>query len=82
MAGVRALAERVRKLEAARIAPRSPIESAYGSFDAFEAQARDAIGAGTLDDKDMPTVLTCLRRWHREGAWGLWRRDRIWEHSG
>lgn len=82
MPSARALLARVQRLEQARAAPQSPFESAYGSFDAFEEQTRAAMDAGTLDTRDMPIILTCLRRWHEEGAWGLWRRDRIWERCG
>ena len=32
-----------------------------------------------LDRRDMPPALNCLRLWHSDGVWGLWRRDRIWE---
>lgn len=82
MAGVRALAERVRKLEAARIAPRSPFEQIYGSMAAFADHVQTDIEAGKLCRRDMPVVIACIDRWNRDGAWGAWRRDRIWEHSG
>jgi hypothetical protein len=82
MAGVRALAERVRKLEQARIPARSPFEQIYGSMAAFADHVQTDIDAGTLCRRDMPVVIACIDRWNREGAWGAWRRDRIWEHSG
>lgn len=79
MANVRALLTRVAKLEAARAAPRSPIEVAYGSMDAF-AEASEHLG---LDPVDWPIVLQCLRRWHDEGVWEGWQRsgNRVWENG-
>ncbi len=65
--------DRVRKLEAARAAPRSPIELTYGSFDAFEDQTLALIDEGKLDRGDMVAVLTALRRWHADRVWGGWR---------
>ena len=74
MSNVRALLTRVAKLEAARAAPRSPIEVAYGSFGAFEDTVNADIGAGKLDGTDMPMVLAALARWHRDRVWHGWTR--------
>lgn len=88
MQNVRALAERVRRLEAARTAPKSPLEAIYGSFDAFAQKVRDDVEAGRLDRADMVGangnggVLDCLRRWHTEQLWGGWHRNRVWEYGG
>ena len=79
MASPRALLARVQRLEQARIGPRSPFEVAYGSFDAFAAETQAGIYAGQFDSREMPVLLNCIRRWHDDGVWGLWRRDRIWE---
>lgn len=80
MSGVRSLLARVQRLEQARIAPRSPFEAAFGSFDAFAADTQAGIDAGQFDSRDMPAVVNSIRRWHEEeGLWGHWRRDRIWE---
>ncbi|ODU80988.1 MAG: hypothetical protein ABT10_15445 [Novosphingobium sp. SCN 63-17] len=82
MTAVRSLLARVQRLEQARTAPRSPFEAAYGSFDAFAGEVQANVANGTYDERDMPLVLNCLRRWHSDGVWGLWRRDRIWERCG
>lgn len=82
MTAVRSLLARVQRLEQARTAPRSPFEAAYGSFDGFAGEVQAGIASGTYDERDMPLVLNCLRRWHSDGVWGLWRRDRIWERCG
>jgi hypothetical protein len=79
MTAVRSLLARVQRLEQARTAPRSPFEAAYGSFEAFAAVTQAGIDAGQFDSREMPLVLNCIRRWHDDGVWGLWRRDRIWE---
>lgn len=83
MASVRSLLARVQRLEAARAAPRSPIEVAYGSMDAFAEQVQAGIDAGTLDRVDMPVVITALRKWHTDGVWGAWQRstNRVWEQG-
>ena len=73
MSNVRALLARVAKLEAARAAPQSPIESSFGSFGAFEDQTLSLIDEGKLDRGDMLAVLTALRRWHADRVWGGWR---------
>lgn len=82
MASARALLVRVARLEQARAAPQSPIEAMFGSFDAFEAEARAGVDAGKLDSDDMPVVLASLRRWHVEGLWGMWRSDHGWQRNG
>lgn len=69
MASPRALLARVARLEQARIAPRSLFEREYGSFDAFEADARAGMAAGVLDTRDMPAILNSIQRWHVEGLW-------------
>lgn len=69
MASPRALLARVARLEQARIAPRSLFEREYGSFDAFEVEARAGMAAGVLDTRDMPAILNSIRRWHVEGLW-------------
>ena len=79
MSSVRAMLARVQRLEQARQAPRSPIEVAYGSLEAWESETQAKIEAGTLDRIDMPVVIACVRRWHNEGVFGMWRRDRVWE---
>lgn len=79
MGSVRSMLSRVRRLEAARVAPVSPFARVYGSMDAFEAETKAAIEAGQLDTVDMPIVIACLRRWDRAGVWGAWQRNRVWE---
>ena len=74
MPNVRALLTRVAKLEAARVAPRSPIEVAFGSMEAFADRVNADIGAGRLDGIDMPMVLAAVARWHRDRVWDGWTR--------
>lgn len=81
MAGVRGLLDRVRRLEQARTAPRSPIESAWGSLDAFADEVQAGVEAGTFDRIDMPIIVNCIRRWHDEGVFTAWQRDRVWEYG-
>jgi hypothetical protein len=78
---VRALAERVRRLEQLRARP-SPIEVMYGSIDAFEAEMQRGIDAGRFDRGDMPHVLAAIRRWHDDGAWQAWvKLGQIWRQG-
>ena len=74
MPNVRALLTRVAKLEAPQVAPRSPIEVAYGSMEAFADRVNADISAGRLDGIDMPMVLAALARWHRDRVWHSWTR--------
>jgi hypothetical protein len=88
MQNVRALAERVRRLEAARAAPKSPLDLIYGSFDAFAQKMRADVEAGRLDRADVVGadgnggILAALRCWHDEQLWGGWHRNRVWEYGG
>lgn len=89
MSSVRTMLERVRRLEAARTAPKSPLEVAFGSYEAFAAFTHEQIEAGQLDRRDMigedgnSGILGTLRMWHETRVWGAqWRRNRIWEYSG
>ena len=66
MAGVRALAERVRRLEQARV---SPWARAFGTPEQLEAEAQAGIDAGIYDRLDMPAVVASVQRWMREGLW-------------
>ena len=89
MSNVRALLTRVAKLEAARAAPRSPLELAYGSLAAFEDVVRADVSAGKLDRIDMlgedgnSGVLACIRRWHVDRVWDGWskQRNNVWQHQ-
>ncbi|GLT01587.1 hypothetical protein GCM10007897_29810 [Sphingobium jiangsuense] len=82
MTAVRSLLARVQRLEQARTAPRSPFEAAYGSFDAFAAETQAGIDAGQFDSREMPLVLNAIRRWHTDGEFGAWQRNRVWERHG
>lgn len=68
MAGVRAMAARVRRLER-EAAPASPIVLVYRSFDAFAAEVQADIDAGRLDPRDMVVVVNALRSWETNGVW-------------
>ena len=68
MTSVRTMLARVQRLEQARQAPVSPIVAAYGSIEAFAA---DADG---LDAIDFAGVVAALQRWERDGVWHGHRR--------
>ena len=73
MTNVRALLTRVAKLEAARVTPKSPIELAYGSLDAFADKVNADIAAGKMDKVDGPMVLAAVLKWHRDRLWSGFR---------
>lgn len=73
MAGVRGMLERVARLEAQRAPKASPIEVLYGSVDGFAAECMEGVASGKLCPVDMPIVLDCIRRWHRDGDYGARR---------
>ena len=68
VSGVRAMLARVQRLEHSRSCT-SPFESAYGSLLAWEADCQSAMDAGRMDSRDVPLVVTAVRRWHGEGVW-------------
>ena len=70
MTSVRSLLTRVAKLEAARVAPRSPFEVAFVSFGAFEEKVQSDIDAGKLDG---PLLLGAITKWHRDMLWSGFR---------
>lgn len=67
MSQVRALLERVRRLEHRQAGP-SPIEIWYGSFQVFEEQTQKQIDARRLCEVDMPVIVYILRTWHADGV--------------
>lgn len=85
MPSTRAMLERVRRLEQARTAPRSPLERWYGSLAAFEQDAREQVDAGSLDRVDWlgengdGGIMRAIRAWHEQDVFAMWQRDRIWE---
>ena len=81
---VRSLLTRVANLEAARVTPQSPFERAFGSLDAFADKVTGDIGAGKLDKVDGPLLLQAVLKWHRDGCFGHWTRQRnqAWEYGG
>lgn len=79
MSAVRGLLTRVTRLEQARVVPRTPIELAYGSLEAWEAEVQADIDSGKADPVDMPLVLKSVRRWHTEKLWGSWHHNGVWE---
>lgn len=84
MTNVRSLLTRVARLERARETPQSPFEMAYGSLDAFADKVTADIGADKLDKVDGPLLLQAVLKWHRDGSWGAWTRQRnqAWEYGG
>lgn len=81
--GIRGLQKRARRLERLH-SPRSPLEVAYGSLDAFVADAQAKIEVGRFCSIDGPIILNCVRRWHEKNLWGGWRRqsNQMWEYDG
>lgn len=59
---------RVQRLEQAR-RPASPFVLWFGTLDAWEAEAREGVSAGRLDQRDVPVVIAAVRRWHDEALW-------------
>ena len=84
MTTVRAMLARVQRLEAGRVTPQSPFERAFGSLDAFADKVNADIGAGKLDRTDGPLLLQAVLKWHRDGCFGHWTRQRnqAWEYGG
>lgn len=88
MSSVRSLMERVRRLEAARTSPKSPVELVYGSLEAFAERTRADVDAGLLDRADMlgpdgnGGVLRAIQAWHDQQVWGAWRRNNAWQYNG
>lgn len=74
MPDVLSMLRRVARLEAQRVAPKSPIERAFGSFAAFEDHCRTEIAAEKLDRRDFPLVLVALAKWHKDQVWQDWSR--------
>lgn len=81
MASARSLLSQVRQIKKARTPKPSPIEALYDSVDAFAAEVQAKVGDGKLCPVDMPVVIECLRRWHRDGNFdirhtsnGVWNR--------
>jgi len=66
MAGVRALRERVHKLEQAR-------QDRFGWVDQFVADAEAGVAAESLDRADMSIVLASVQKWRRDRLWELWQ---------
>lgn len=79
MPSARSLLNQLKRHQAARAAPRSPIEIMYGSFDAFADKMQADVEARKLDRIDWlgengtGGVLAALRRWHKDGVWRGWR---------
>ena len=70
---VRSLLTRVAKLEAARVTPKSPVELAFGSLNAFADKVTGDIDAGKLDRTDGPLLLQAVLKWHRDRLWSGFR---------
>ncbi|WJS98919.1 hypothetical protein [Novosphingobium humi] len=74
MGSVAGLRARVARLERATRPRVGFFTSAYGSFDAFEAETMAEVEAGKLDRDDMAVVLFALRKWEdsdpvADGRW-------------
>lgn len=81
MAGVRGMLQRVARLEAQRSPKPSPIQLMYGSVDAFADECMAGVERGKFCAVDMPVLIACVRRWHRDGDYdvrhtanGVWNR--------
>lgn len=84
MANVRSLLTRAASSFATRVTPKSPVESVYGSLEAFADKVNADIGAGKLDKVEGPMLLQAVLKWHRDWAFGQWTRYRnqAWEYGG
>ena len=71
MAGIRALQRRIKRIEEAEKPRPSPFVLLFGSFDAWvERDVLPGIESGALDQRDMISVVTALRRWEHDGTRG------------
>jgi hypothetical protein len=66
MASVRALAERVRRLEQERLSPWARL---IGTPEQFASDCERGIDEGRYDRLDMPAVVQAVTRWMRDGMW-------------
>ena len=70
MISVRALQNRIARLERADMPQRSPFVLMYGSFDRFvEVAIWPGILDGSFDKQDMIDILAALRKWEGDGTW-------------
>lgn len=68
---LRALQRRVKRMEQAGKPRPSPIALWYGSFDAWVEQAvLPGIESGALEPDDMIDLVSALKAWEADGAWG------------
>ncbi len=63
MTTVRAMLNRVQKLETAKVSPVLAMVGGADGWAAFEAETEAGIADGRYDKRDMPVVMACLRRW-------------------
>lgn len=63
MATVRALLNRVAKLEVSKVPPVLAMMGGEEGLAAFEADAEAGLAEGRYDPQDTPVLLASLRRW-------------------
>ena len=74
MVSVRALQNRIARLERADMPQCSPFVLMYGSFNRFvEVAISPGVLDGSFDRQDMIDIVAVLRRWEVDGTWDLAR---------
>ena len=63
MTTVRALLNRVAKLEVSKVPPVLAMMGGEEGWAAFEADAEAGLADGRYDSRDTPVILASLRRW-------------------
>jgi hypothetical protein len=63
MAAVRALLNRVAKLEVSKVPPVLAMMGGEEGWAAFEADAEAGLADGRYDPRDTPVVIASLKRW-------------------
>lgn len=63
MTTVRAMLNRVQKLETAKVSPVLAMVGGADGWAAIEAEVEAGLACGRYDRLDMPVVMACLRRW-------------------
>ncbi len=63
MTTVRAMLNRVQKLETGQVSPILAMIGGAGGWAAMEADVEAGLADGRYNSRDMPVVIACLRRW-------------------
>ena len=63
MSTVRAMMNRVQKLEVRKVPPILAVVGGTDGWAAIEADVEAGLARARYDSRDMPVVMACLRRW-------------------